>query len=252
MPASSPQYVFGSGVVFGRRTDISNPTPVRLGALQDVSVDIAFTTKELFGQYQFPLAIGRGTAKITGKAKFGQFNAQAFNDLFFGEAAEPATGETITSVQEAATVTANAVTVSHNSTFALDLGVIVANTGQVLQRVASAPSGTGNYSCNETTGVYTFNSAMNNTAVQVSYSYTDASNGATITIANQLLGSAPTFKLVMTETFNSNKLNLQLNACMSNKFTMATKLEDFTIPEFDFQAFADASNNIGTLSLDAL
>lgn len=250
MSTSAPQYVFGSGVLFGRKTGVSNPTPVRFGALQDVSVDISFTTKELYGQYQFPLAIGRGTAKITGKAKFGQFNAQAFNDLFFGESSL-GSGETVTSVQEAKTVTANTVTVTNNSTFALDLGVIVANTGQVLQRVASSPSGTGNYSCNETTGVYTFNSAMNNTSVQVSYSYTDASNGSTITLVNQVLGAAPQFLLVLTETFNSNKLNLQLNACMANKLTMATKLEDFTIPEFDFQAFADASNNIGALSLEA-
>ena len=93
---------------------------------------------------------------------------------------------------------------------------------------------------------------MNNIPVQVSYSYTDAANGSTITIANQLLGVSPQFLIVLTETFNSNKLNLQLNACMANKLTLATKLEDFTIPEFDFQAFADASNNVGTLSLEAL
>lgn len=250
MTTSAPQYVFGSGVLFGRRTGVTTPTPVRFGALQDVAIEIAFSTKELYGQYQFPLAIGRGTAKITGKAKFGQFNAQAFNDLFFGESSL-GTGETITAVQEAANVSANTVTVTHNSTYAQDLGVLVTATGQVLQRVASAPSGSGNYSCNETTGVYTFNSAMNNTPVQVSYSYTDASNGNNIVIANQLLGVAPQFLLVLTESFNSNKLNLQLNACMSSKLTLATKLEDFTTPEFDFQAFADASNNIGTLSLDA-
>jgi len=30
------QYSFGSGVLFGTRTDIANATPIRLGALQDV------------------------------------------------------------------------------------------------------------------------------------------------------------------------------------------------------------------------
>lgn len=249
----SQQYSFGSGVVFGRRTGSSfpTPTPVRFGALQDVSIDISFTTKELYGQYQFPLAIGRGTAKVTGKAKWGQFDALAFNDLFFGNAAAPTAGETVTSVQEAQTVASNTVTVTHNGAIT-DLGVLIASSGQVLTRVASAPSGTGNYSVNESTGVYTFNSANNAVAVQVSYSYTDSGNGYTVSIANQLLGSSPQFQLVLAETFNSNKLNLVLNACMSNKLSLATKLEDFTVPEFDFQAFADSSNNIGSISVENL
>ncbi len=241
---SGPQYSFGSGVVFGKKSG-TTPTPVRLGALQDVSVDISFTTKELYGQYQFPLAIGRGTAKITGKAKFGQFDALAFNDLFFGNSSAPAAGETIAAVAEAATITANIVTASHNATFGEDLGVTLASDGTILQRVSGAPSGSGNYACNETTGVYTFNNAINNTAVLVSYSYTDSSNGRTISIANQLLGNAPQFSMILTQTFNSNKMFLKLNACMSGKLTLATKLEDFTIPELDFSAFADSSNNIG-------
>lgn len=246
----SQQYSFGSGVVFGRKTG-SNPTPARFGALQDVSIDISFTTKELYGQYQYPLAIGRGTAKITGKAKFGQFDALLFNDLFFGNAAAPAAGEVVTVVQEAQTVASNTATVTHNGVIT-DYGVLITSSGQVLQRVASAPSGTGNYSVNETTGVYTFNSANNAVAVQISYGYTDAGNGYTVSIANQLLGSSVTFGMALTETFSSNKLNLVLNACLSNKLSLATKLEDFTIPEFDFQAFADSSNNIGTLSLEGL
>lgn len=251
MPTSAPQYAFGSGVLFGRKTGSSNPTPVMFGALQDVSIDISFTSKALYGQYQFPLAIGRGTAKITGKAKFAQLNAQAFNDLFFGESSLTA-GETVTIVREEANVSANTVTVTNNATFAQDLGVVNANTGATLQRVASSPVGTGNYACNESTGVYTFNSAMNGTDVQISYNYTDSGNGQYITINNQLLGTSPQFLVVLTETFNSNKLTLQLNACMADKLTMQTKQEDFMIPEFDFSAFADASQVVGKLSLDAL
>jgi hypothetical protein len=43
-----------------------------------------FSTKQLYSSKQFPVAIGRGTGKIKGKANFAQFNAQTFNDLFFG------------------------------------------------------------------------------------------------------------------------------------------------------------------------
>lgn len=243
------QYQFGSGVLFGRNIPASGvATPVRFGALQDVSIDFQFSIKELYGQYQFPLALGRGTGKISGKASWAQFNAQAFNDLFFGQSSLPS-GETKTAVAEAQTVTANVITVTNNATFLQDLGVVLASTGAPLTRVTSAPL-TGNYSCNETTGVYTFNSAQNAVAMLVSYNYSDASNGKKITITNQLLGNAPQFIGVFTNTFNGKQLTLNLNACMSHKLTMATKLQDFSIPQFDFEAFSDAAGNIGTLSMD--
>lgn len=242
------QYSFGSGVLYGRKIPASGvATPVRFGALQGVTIDISFTTKELFGQKQFPLAIGRGTGKITGKAQFGQFNAQAFNDLFFGEASDPATGQTLTKNAEAQTITANIVTVTNNATYQRDLGVVLASDGSVFTRVSAGPVGQ-QYTCNESTGVYTFNNTQNGLAVKVSYQYLDAANGKTITITNQDLGSAPTFMAVLTETFNGKAVNLKLNSCLSSKLTMATKLEDFTIPDFDFAAFADATDTIGTLS----
>lgn len=252
--SGSSQYAFGSGVLFGKKTGVTTPTPVRFGALQECAIDISFSTKQLFGQYQYPLAIGRGTAKITGKAKFAQFNAQAFNDLFFGETGV-VTGETITAVAESQVVPAgNVVTVTNNATFAQDLGVSNSTTGNPLQRVSASPVGTGNYSCNETTGNYTFNNALAaaNAVVLISYNYTDASNGSNIVLVNQLLGSAPQFLVVLSETFQANKLTLQLNACMSSKLTLASKLEDFWLQEFDFEAFADASNTIGKLSLENL
>ncbi len=242
------QYSFGSGVLFGRSTTNTPATPVRFGGLQGVTLDFSFNVKELYGQYQFPIALGRGTGKITGKADFAQFNAQAFNDLFFGNS-NPATGSTVTATAEAATVTANTVTVSHNTTYTRDLGVVLASDGTPYTRVTATPTGQ-QYTVNESTGVYTFNTSQNNAAVLVSYNYTDASNGKLITITNNLLGAAPQFMAVFTETFQSKKMTMTLNACMSNKLTLGTKLEDFNIPAFDFAAFADSSNAIGTISLD--
>jgi hypothetical protein len=242
------QYAFGSGVLYGRNAT-TNSTPVRFAGLQGVTLDLAFSVKELYGQYQFPIALGRGTGKITGKANWAQFNAQAFNDLFFGYT-NPATGAVRQVVGEAATVTANTVTALHNTgVFVADYGVVLASDMSVFTRVANGPVGQ-QYSCNESTGVYTFNSSQANAAVLVSYSWNDASNGKKILITNQLLGNAPTFSAVFTETFQSKQLTMVLNACMSSKLTLATKLEDFAIPEFDFQAFADSSQNIGSLSME--
>ena len=242
------QYSFGSGVLYGRSLTNSPATPVRFGALQGVTIDISFTTKELHGTFQFPLALGRGTGKITGKADFAQFNAQTFNDLFFGNA-NPSTGSIRTAVAEEATITSNTVTLSHNATFVADLGVVLASDGSIFTRVTSGPVGQ-QYSCNETTGVYSFNASQNAANVLVSYKYSDAANGKIITITNQLLGNSPTFSAVFTEVFESKSLTIVLNKCMSSKLSLVTKLEDFTTPDFSFAAFADAAGNIGTISLE--
>jgi hypothetical protein len=240
------QYSFGSGVLFGRTLVSNVPTPVRFGALQGVTVDMQFTTKELYGQFQFPLALGRGTGKITCKADFAQVNAQAYNDLFFG-LSNPSDGTVRTVVGEAKTITANAATVTYNSSFS-DLGVVRASDGAVYTRVAATPAGL-QYTVSNV-GVYTFNASQNAVPVLLSYTYADAANGKTISITNQLLGNSPQFMAAFTETFNGKALTLVLNACMSSKLSLATKLEDFTIPSFDFMAFADAAGAIGSLSTD--
>lgn len=242
------QYEFGTGVLYGKSLNSGVQTPVRFGALQGVTVDFAFTQKELYGQYQFPLALARGTGKITGKADFAQFNAQVFNDLFFG-AGSVATGTTRVVQSEACTVTANIATAVFGANFVQDLGVTRASDGAVFTATANAPVGL-QYACNASTGVYTFNNTQNGVAVLLNYSYADAVNGKKITITNQLLGSAPQFLAVFTQTFQNKTLTVVLNACMSSKLSLVTKTEDFTIPAFDFSAFSDASNAIGSISLE--
>lgn len=243
------QYEFGTGVLYGKSLNSGVQTPVRFGALQGVTLDFAFTQKELYGQYQFPLALARGTGKITGKADFAQFNAQVFNDLFFG-AGSVATGSVRAVVAEAATVTANIVTATlGGANFVADQGVVRASDGAVYTAVANTPTGL-QYVNNATTGVYTFNSSQNNVPVLVSYTYNDTVSGKKLTITNQLLGNAPQFSCVFTQTFQSKQMTVVLNACMSSKLSLVTKLEDFTIPAFDFAAFSDAANAIGSISLE--
>lgn len=242
------QYFFGSGSVYGRQTGVSNPTPIRFGAVQDVSVDFSFENKELFGQYQFALYVARGAAKITGKAKFGQLFGAAFNNLFFGESTLGTT-PVVTAIDESQTVTANTVTVTNAANYVQDLGVLNTATGKVMSRVASAPSSTGNYSVNETTGVYTFNSTVNNSIVQITYDYNGAAGaGNLITGVNQLSGSSPTFMMVLSGSLNGNAMRLKLNACMSTKLAISSKIGDFMLPEFDFMGFSDSSGNWGQWS----
>src|SRR5579885_3629579 len=194
------------------------------------------------------VAAGGGEFKITGKAKFARLQATQINNLFLGQTLtansmlEMTTGET-------GTVATGAVTVANSASFVEDFGVFYAARGVQLSPVASSPS-QGQYSV--ANGVYTFNSADNGAAVLIYYSYT-VSSGNKISLANQLAGPLPLFEVSLKETFNyfgtSKDLLVKLNACVSSKLSLPFSNQKFTVAEFDFQAIADASNNIGTISL---
>jgi hypothetical protein len=239
-------YSFGSGVLLGTRTDVANATPVNFGLVQDVTIDETATIKELTGQFQRPVAIARGTIKTHGKAKVARISGMAFANLFYGVA--PSAGQLATSFAEAGTVAATTpftFTVANAATFVDDDGVLNATAGLPLTKVSSAP-GAGQYSV--ASGVYTFNSADAGKAVLASYTYTVSGAGQKFTVANQLLGTTPTFQALFYTTFKNQAISLKLNNCTSNKLSFHTKLEDFIMPEFDFSCFADASGNVMTWS----
>ena len=241
---------FGAGNLFGvvKTAGVLTGTPVKFGALQEVNLEFNASIKELFGQYQFPLAIGRGTAKVTGKAKFANIQYDALGALFFHET--PAVGQTIVSVDEAHTipgVSTYTVTVTNGATGVADYGVRHASTGLPFSKVTT-PSGIGQYSCVPTTGVYTFDVADKSVAVLISYSYTVPATGHTITINNQLLGDAPVFQCVLQQTYNSKLYGVTLYNCVSTKLTLPTKLEDFEISDFDFGAFVNDAGVLGIAS----
>jgi len=241
-------YSFGSGVLLGTRTDIANATPLNFGLVQEVTIDESATIKELTGQFQRPVAIARGTIKTTGKAKVARISGMAFANLYYGVV--PTAGQVATSFAEADTVAATSpftVTVANSSTFVADAGVLYATTGLPLTLVASTPAA-GQYSVNTSTGVYTFNSADAGKAILASYTYTVGGAGQKFTVANQLLGTTPTFQALFYTTFQGQAISLRLNNCTSNKLSFHTKLEDFIMPEFDFSCFADAAGNVMTWS----
>ena len=80
------EYGFGAGFLTGLRTDLSGvQTPRNFGTLQDIAIEFTGDTKELFGQYQYPVDTARGKTKITGKAKFATIQGRMYNDIFFGQ-----------------------------------------------------------------------------------------------------------------------------------------------------------------------
>ena len=238
-----PEYGFGPGSLYA--VPAGGGTPLRFGGIQDFSLDISATVKELFGQSQFPLLVQRGTMKVTGKAKAAQISAAAFNTVFFGQSV--VIGGTTVSVDESGTVPATTtytISVANHTTFVEDLGVTYAATGLPLTKVATI-SAIGQYSV--AAGIYTFYSGDASAAVKLNYTYTVA-GGSSLAVTNQLIGTTPTFQMVFTQTTNGKTQTITFNQATSSKLSMATKLEDFTIPEFDVSFFADASGTLFTMT----
>jgi hypothetical protein len=240
---------FASASMFAVRNDSNagaNPTPVQFGILQKGEVKFAGTNKELFGQYQFPQDVARGPVKVTGKATSAQLFSGTF-DLFFGQGVTIGAGLDF-ALNEAHTVPASSsytVTTTNSGTFVNDWGVRYAATGIPFQHVASLTAA-GQYTYSA--GVYTFYSGDASAAVQISYEYTSTAPNELV-LANQLMGSTPTFSRVVPTSYKGNIFNIHLNACISESLSFPFSNQDYSIPEFDFQAYCDAANNLGKITL---
>jgi hypothetical protein len=240
-------YIFGSGVITATVNNAPGgiATPLNIGLAQEISFDESYTTKTLYGQYRRPVAIGAGEIKATGKIKAARFSASVMGALLYGK---PVTvGQVTTAFAEAAAVPASTpftVTVANSTTWTADQGVQDAVTGFPFTRVASAPA-TQQYSV--AAGVYTFASADTGRALLISYNYTSVALGFNISIGNPLLGPTQSFGLnIMTTDPVTNKTGtFQVYNSVIAKFAMATKLSDFAMPEYDYEAFANASNQFG-------
>lgn len=237
------QHVFGSGNLFFTRTDIANPTPRRVGVLQEVSVEFKFETKKLRGENRFPVDIAQAASDISGKYKLGQINGRLLADIL-GATAATGLKEPVSNEPGTVPTTPFQITVAGAAAFYEDLGVILAATGQQFERVASAPA-TGQYSVSA--GVYTFAAADTGKAVLISYNTTKASPVApetSFTLVNNAMGAAPAFALNLFTLHRSKPLWLKLFAITFSGISMPLKMDDYMLPEGSFEAFADGSGNV--------
>lgn len=243
---------FGSGVLYGlpnAGNTATDPTPYKLGILQEASVEFKADLKKLFGQSQFPVAKARGKIEVNCKGKFATLDPNLLNQLYFGQA--QAAGMTIMAVDEADTVpavTTYTITVANSAHFVTDYGVIYSATGQQLTKVESSPA-TGQYSVNPATGIYTF-SGDASAAVLISYTYTSSSRGTTITLTNQLMGYAPEFRAFLFNNFRTKLFGIELYSCTMGQMSLPTKQEDFWMSDVTFDAGVDASNTLGQIYAD--
>ena len=170
--------------------------------------------------------------------------------LFFGKTATAGIKGVVTDFSAAVPTTPYQITVAPPSagTFVTDLGVYNATTGAQLTRVASAPA-TGQYSVSGA-GVYTFAAADTTKTMLLSYEYTATSTtGQIFNITNDLMGYTPSFTVLLQNAYLGQNLVVKLNRAVSGKLTLPLKNEDFTVSDFDAQAFADSADNIGYICL---
>jgi hypothetical protein len=249
-------YLFGSGLLWGTPLSdaagsaIANPTPLIFGTLQDTEIDIKFELKQLHGQNQFAVAVGRGKGSISGKAKMADIRAGFLETIVFGSSGSAGLVSAVYDTVGAAIPTTPFTitpTVPSSGTWAADLGVIDASTGRAMTRVASAPTA-GQYSVSA--GVYTFAAADTGKTVYINYRYTATSTVARkMNVTNLPMGYAPTFRADFYGPYQGKSAVFTLNSCISEGLKIAAKNDDFSVPEMGFQAFADAAGVIGTLAV---
>ena len=246
---------YGSGVLYGIPNAgnlVTNPTPMQFGILQEVQLQFKGDLKKLYGTQQFALAIARGKVDVSGKGKIASLDPMFFSQLYFGQ--PTAAGVQRPQYNEAWTATA---TVTPGHTPVTDLGVIVTggtgfSAGIQMTAVTAAPTVSGTYQF--TGGTYKFLAAdvTAGLTVAISYVWNDATHGYTLSIANQLMGFAPQFQALLYNNFKNQLFAAQLNACVLGTVQIPTKQEDFWISDFDFEASADFSGNIGAIYADQL
>lgn len=250
------QFSFGAGNMYVTQLQdatgaaIVNPTPYPLMVLQEGAIDFSGDLKELYGQNQYAVAIGRGKMKMGVKVKPARIFAGVWNAIFFGQtlsAGLVANYTDTTGTAIPATPFQITITPPSSGTFAADMGVLNAS-GSPMKRVASAPA-TGQYSVNVATGVYTFAAADTGLVVYINYQYTATVTGAQKqTVANLPMGYAPVFKADLTVSYLGKISTFSFPNAISTKMAIGFKNEDFAIPEFDFSAFDNGAGQVMTWS----
>lgn len=241
------QYVFGTGQLF--TTPVGGGAPLRVGALQEVSVEFSGDIKQLFGQYQFPLDVARGKTKIEGKIGTANIDVAAFNSLFFGQTVT--IGQKKQVFNEAGTIPASpgpyTVVAANGANFFQDLGVYYAVTGLPLVQVASSPD-QGEYTVAPDTGTYTFNASDAELGVLLNYLWEDSASGGTLDIGNQLMGNTPKFQLIASQLYDGDFFTICLYSCVTDKLGLPLKMDDYLIGDIGFQAQANDANQIGFIT----
>jgi hypothetical protein len=243
--AQNGKKIFGAGRFFGIN-NVSNPTPMVGGVMQDQTITIKRSTKSLYGEGSLAADVCGADIEVTGKITLGASSVRIVSDMMFGNAAND--GQILQANQEAGQVPASStyiVTVANSEDWTVDLGVRDLVTGLPMTRVASGPAA-GQYAV--AAGVYTFAAADASLKVSVSYLYTNSEAGKSVSLINQPMGNFGNFTAVMVFPWSNEQDILTLNNCLASDHEIASKGGDYGKPTFGFMAACDTDDTLGSFS----
>jgi hypothetical protein len=264
--AFQDQLGFGAGVLVVQA--VGGATPVRVGVLQECSINFDPDLKELYGQHRYAIAIAGGKTKASVKAKYAGFRGRLLYDSFFAPRAGTATDPTPGLSTGARTRFADSeliegggggATVINAGTFLADAGVYVKWSGRPLNGFdPTVPGATGDYTVSG--GSYSFSTpftaADENPTIPgqvdlyISYTYTDATAGTKLILGNPRMGSNPVFSAVINMEFDGRSGLWTFPRCVIDKLAFPTKLDDFEMNDFEFRLAQDIGGNLGELDTD--
>ena len=250
------QPLFGTGQLVLSPNLAGAVTPTVVAVLQDISLDTSYTLVELIGNLQFAVDIAKGQGKLTGKFKSGYFAGGLISAILAGSTSavggvQPVIAETFTLAAGTYTTTKGALSTGGA---AGDLGVFDVTANKFLTAVLSAPT-TGQYVPATAAGVATFATADNGHIMQISYTYTAAAVGTTISFNNQMMGTNTTFGMRLFNTYQAaaNGANIAapvgiyLSVVSLPKLSLAFKNTGFMEKSVDFTCSANAAGSVATL-----
>jgi hypothetical protein len=234
--------IFGVGILaINPQTISTTASPIQAGTLTECTIDQSFDMVELYGSESDPVDVAPGKRKTVIKGKFASFSSDIYA-AFMGTTA--ATGSLNPNINEQWTVPATpfTVTVANGATWERDLGVIDANTGLAMVRVASGPT-TGQYTASAA-GVYVFAAADVGHVILISYTNTVAASGKTVTINGAQMGAGSVFQIDLFQIYKSKAQGIRFPAVRFSKVTQAFKNVDHAQMDFEAVAFKDPTTNM--------
>ena len=215
-----------------------NPTPIQVGVIQGINMKASQEVVRLTGANAFPEAVAGGPSTLSGDFEHGTLDPDIVSKVLTGSAVT-------TGYKKAHKATATIpgtpyqLTSAQAAGFARDLGVVFADTGERLDRVASAPAA-GQYSV--AAGVYTFAAADTGKSVTYRHTYTIAGTGKTVAITNSLL-AAPT-KYLLGIYNDGDGFGLEVRSVMILGLDLAMKSGAWVLPKMEWEASSDSANGV--------
>ncbi len=230
---------FSTGLV-ALKPQGSNQLPVQLGLLSDLSIDFEQEKILVYGQKRAAIDSFDGKLTIKGSGKCQMWGAQTYAALVAGATISTGTKVGVMDEQFTIPTTPFQVTVANGATFYEDLGVYNVNTGLYMTPKVSGPA-TGEYSYNSATGLYSFAAADTGNIVRISYSYTAAAVGKTVTYTNSLMGQSSQFILSAYNTNGTKKFGYRFGATVFDKLGIGWKIGALGDATLSFQAIEDST-----------